>query len=431
MIKNHPHWNDDDWDAISDFAQPPVDELNQEDSELSKLGSGVLKDTRPDQALLLGYEGVSVSLGKGETPLGDLATRIAKNTQGIQENKGTLGDHRNTLDGQSRTIDGHRGRLDGHDTYLGGHDTRLNGHDQEIGYIKNSLIGGLLKTVGELGKKVVDFIAEVTTQITQLFKGQEILTQSIDAERRARELEINRQAFALARDIDDAQYYAVGYLATDMPSVGGTPTRHADLDWRHLPLTIGFAKGCAGVGNGIRIDKPGFWRITSKILFGGGQAESDWIQEAYVMVVKPGGSFDAGPRGEGGKRDPNNGNKWEGFFGNSPWRRPERPKWGDVNPGNSPYNFANIEHIVAASFVRHYASKISFGVTGQITGNNRYNMDITLTDSFCINIPSPGYTVYVIFRGAGVRAGAGSTVVSMDMIDTSIFEKVKERIPNE
>lgn len=421
MIRNHPHWNDDDWDAISDFAQPPIDELNQEDKELSKIGDGVLKDTRKDEDFLIGYEGLSLTINGKEKLFGDLANRISNNTTNIGKNKTTLGEHGQTLDGQTRRLDGHTGRLDGHDTYLGDHDNRLGGHDREIGHIKNNLIGGLLKTVGELGKRLAEFIGSITDQIAQLFKGQELLTQQMDAERQARELEINRQAFALAKDIDDVQYYGVGYLATDIVLSDGRFGKHVSVDWNHMPITMGFGKGVTGVGNGIRIDKKGFWRITTKVLFGGGQEESDWIQEAYILVTKPGANFSI--NGSGG---------YEGGFdsgnlsGGAMWRRPPRPRWGEkLNPQNSPYSFAREDQIVAMSFLRHFSSEIR-GI-----GSGRYNMDITLTDSFCINIPAPGYTVYVIFRGSSIRAGAGSTVITLDMIDTSVLEKVKERIPED
>lgn len=423
MIKNHPHWNEDDWDSISEFAQPPIDELEREDQELTKIGKGRLDDQRSDDDFLIPYAGLSVTLDKGEKPLGDLAGRIARHGQRLDGHDNHLGGHDQTLDGHTRTIDGHGGRIDGHDTYLGGHDDHLQRHDREIAETKTTLLGRITDGLAQLGARLGQTIAEIADSVSKLFNKTEILDQKVEGERQARELEVNRQAFALAKDIDDSQYYAVGYLNNDMPSFGGDATTHANVDWRYLPITEGFAKGCHSHNGGLMIDKKGFWRISTKILFGGGQKESDWIYEAYVIVAKPNSNFSingtAGGGGYGGEGDLG-GSGYGGRF-----RRPPPPVFGNVNPNNSPYYFARAEDIVAMSFLRYYASEIS------AVGSSRYNLEVSLADTFCINIPAPGYTVYVIFRGGGVKAGAGSTVITMDMIDTSVFERVKERIPNE
>lgn len=42
MIRNHPHWNDDDWDSIAEFAQPPLEQLDRDDFTLEAELPGIV-----------------------------------------------------------------------------------------------------------------------------------------------------------------------------------------------------------------------------------------------------------------------------------------------------------------------------------------------------------------------------------------------------
>lgn len=197
-------------------------------------------------------------------------------------------------------------------------------------------------------------------------------------QREATEASISENQSKLASTIDKVQFYGSTWRSgASNAGGGGSPFTASNTQWSYLALdrNTGPLKGCHIDNRGLLIlDRKGLWEVKVKVK--GYSKESRHNRMLYTYVTNPGYA--------------------------------------------PPYGLQSSKESYGNPFYYSDASYRSVERSG-VLYDKPVDMDFTQVDTFCVNIPSGGYGLMIIFSGMEIFGGASTTTLTASLIDTSVL----------